>query len=307
VGVLAYGGSLPAKAEFARQMQLKYPAITGLNTAWNTSIASWSAFSNQVVTLPSSWTAACVTDLSAFLTNFAGRYFSVVNTKLKQHAPSQLYLGSRFASHPIEAVRAAAQSCDAITFNIYNRSLDTNAWAFTQTLGKPCLVGEFHFGALDRGMFSPGLVQAANQADRGQAYQEYVRSVLSLPAFVGCQWFQYYDEPLVGRFDGENYNIGFVSGADTPYGELIAAARQINAKIYTTFASPPKVSAALVTNAMVLSWPFLPADAVLESTSGLSPTATWSPAVEPASFVGAEKVATIQTTEPGRFFRLRQP
>ena len=306
-GVLAYGGSLPAKAEFARQMQLKYPAITGLNTAWNTSIASWSAFSNQVVTLPSSWTAACVTDLSAFLTNFAGRYFSVVNAKIKWYAPSQLYLGSRFASHPIEAVRAAAQSCDAITFNIYNRSLDTNAWAFTQTLGKPCLVGEFHFGALDRGMFSPGLVQAANQADRGQAYQEYVRSVLSLPAFVGCQWFQYYDEPLVGRFDGENYNIGFVSGADSPYGELITAARQINAKIYTTFASPPKVSAALVTNAMVLSWPFLPADAVLESTSGLSPTATWSPAVEPASFVGAEKVAIIQTTEPGRFFRLRQP
>ena len=306
-GVLAYGGSLPAKVEFARQMQLKYPTIDGLNTAWNTSIASWSAFSNQVVTLPSSWTAACVTDLSASLTNFAGRYFSVVNAKMKWYAPSQLYLGSRFASHPIEAVRAAAQSCDVVTFNIYSRSLDTNAWAFTSTLGKPCLVGEFHFGALDRGMFHPGLVQASNQADRGQAYQEYVRSVLSLPAFVGCQWFQYYDEPLVGRFDGENYNIGFVSGADTPYWELIEAARQINARVYTTFASPPKVSVACGTNTVLLSWPFLPADAVLESTSGLSPTSMWSQVVESASLVGAEKVAAFQTTEPGRFFRLRQP
>ena len=144
-GVLAYNGSLPAKAEFARLMQLEYPTIAGLNTAWNTSIASWSAFSNQVVTLPSSWTTACVTDLSAFLTDFAGRYFSTVNTKLKLYASSQIYLGSRFASHPIEAVRAAAQSCDVVTFNIYSRSLDTNAWAFTQTLGKPCLVGEFQF------------------------------------------------------------------------------------------------------------------------------------------------------------------
>ncbi len=307
VGVLAFGGSLPAKSEFARQMQLKYPTITGLNTAWNTSIATWSAFSNQVVTLPSSWTAACVTDMSAFLTNFAGRYFSVVNAKLKQHAPSQLYLGSRFASHPIEAVTTAAQSCDVVTFNIYRRSLDTNLWTFTRTLGKPCLVGEYHFGALDRGMFSPGLVQASNQADRGQAYQEYVRSVLSLPAFVGCQWFQYYDEPLLGRFDGENYNIGFVSGADTPYWELIAAAQQINAKIYTLFASPTTVSVATGTNTMVLNWPFLPVDAVLESTASLSSTSTWSQVTVPASLIGAEKVATLPTKEPERFFRLRLP
>ena len=123
-------------------------------------------------------------------------------------------------------------------------------------------------------MFSPGLVQASSQADRSQAYQEYVRSVLSLPAFVGCQWFQYYDEPLVGRFDGENYNIGFVSGTDTPYWELIEAAQQINAQIYTPFVLPPRVSLACGTNTALLSWPFLPADLVLETTFGLSPTST---------------------------------
>jgi len=307
VGVLSFGGSLPAKAEFAREMQLKYPTIAGLNTAWNTSVASWSAFSNQVVTLPPTWTAASVKDMSAFLTHFAGRYFSVVNAKLKQYAPSQLYLGSRFASHPIEAVTAAAQSCDVITFNIYSRSLDTNLWAFTQTLGKPCLVGEYHFGALDRGMFSPGLVQAGSQADRGQAYQEYVRSVLSLPAFIGCQWFQYYDEPLVGRFDGENYNIGFVSGADTPYWELIAAAQQINANVYRLFLSPATVSVSSGTNSLVLNWPFLPANAVLESTSTLSLTSIWSEVSASTSLVGAEKVATIPASASAGFFRLRLP
>ena len=39
-------------------------------------------------------------------------------------------------------------------------------------------------------------------------------------------------EPLTGRFDGENYNIGLVSGTDTPYGELVAAARQIQSEVY---------------------------------------------------------------------------
>jgi len=131
--------------------------------------------------------------------------------------------------------------------------------------------------------------------------------VLSLPSFVGCQWFQYYDEPLVGRFDGEDYNIGFVSGADSPYWELIEAAQQINAKVYSLFASPATVSVANGTNTLVLNWPFLPANTVLESTSNLTLTSTWSQVTESNGLVGAEKVVSIPTTEPGRFFRLRLP
>ena len=94
---------------------------------------------------------------------------------MKQFAPNQLYLGCRFASRPTEAVSVAAQYCDVVSFNIYNRSLDPNTWAFTSTLGKPCVIGEFHFGALDRGMFHPGLVRTGDQADRGRAYQEYLQ------------------------------------------------------------------------------------------------------------------------------------
>ena len=61
----------------------------------------------------------------------------------------------------------------------------------------------------------------------------------ALPAFTGCHWFEYYDEPLTGRsYDGENYNIGMVSGTDTPYGELTTAARQANTNIYTILRHP---------------------------------------------------------------------
>jgi hypothetical protein len=233
IGVLASTNALPAKAEFARLLQSQYFSITRLNAAWNTSLASWNDISNRAVTLPSPLMAACVADLGGFLTDFSSRYFTIVGANMEQFAPSQLYLGCRFASRPTEAVSVAAQYCDVISFNIYNRSLDPDTWAFTSTLGKPCVIGEFHFGALDRGMFHPGLVRTGDQADRSQAYQEYLRSVLALPAFVGCHWFQYSDEPLTGRFDGENYNIGMVSGTDTPYGELVAAARQSQIEIYS--------------------------------------------------------------------------
>jgi agarase len=64
-------------------------------------------------------------------------------------------------------------------------------------------------------------------------YRDYVGSVLDHPAFVGCHWFQYADEPLTGRtWDGENYNIGIVDVTDTPYPEMIAAAKQIHSEAY---------------------------------------------------------------------------
>jgi NADPH:quinone reductase-like Zn-dependent oxidoreductase len=232
IGVLASTNALPAKAEFARLLQSRYSSVAALNAMWNTSLASWNDISNHAITLASPLTAACAADLAGFLTDFDDRYFTIVRANTKQFAPNQLYLGCRFASRPTEAVSVAAKYCDVVSFNIYNRSLDPNTWAFTSTLGKPCVIGEFHFGALDRGMFHPGLVRTGDQADRGRAYQEYLRSVLALPAFVGCHWFQYTDEPLTGRFDGENYNIGMVSGTDTPYVELVSAARQIQSEVY---------------------------------------------------------------------------
>jgi hypothetical protein len=155
-----------------------------------------------------------------------------VRDALKRYAPNQLYLGCRFASRPWEAVKASAEFCDVVSFNIYSRDVNEEWWGFTNYLGKPCIIGEFHFGALDRGMFHTGLVAVENQEERGKAYQNYVRSVWRLPAFVGCHWFQFVDEPLTGRFDGENYNIGFLSVVDYPYWELVNAAREINSQVY---------------------------------------------------------------------------
>jgi hypothetical protein len=306
LGVLAAAGTLPSKTEFARELQAKYASIADLNSAWGTSLSSWGDISNNSVSLPSTPTAACLVDMSGFLTNFARCYFSTVSTNMKRYTPNQLYLGCRFASRPMEAVRVAAEYCDVVSFNIYARSVDSNTWAFSSTLNKPCLIGEFHFGALDRGMFSPGLVQAVNQSDRGQAYQQYLRSVMSLPAFVGCHWFQYDDEPLTGRFDGENYNIGIISGTDTPYWELISAVRQILSGIYAPFAGA-KLSASIQNNGFTLSWPFLPDGFLLETTPELSSGSPWANVTNQPALVGINKTVQVPLGSGPAFFRLHKP
>lgn len=232
IKILESDNNLPSKYEFARLLQVKYGTIDLFNTAWQVQLKSWEEFTAKPVQLPEEMTPACIADLSNLLTHFAQRYFKVVSSALKKHAPNQLYLGCRFAPRPMEVVKVSAKFCDVVSFNIYKKRVDHKEWSFTNTLGKPCMIGEFHFGALDRGMFHGGLVPVTDQHERGKAYQEYVQSVWGLPAFVGCHWFQYIDQPITGRFDGENYNIGFVSIVDYPHWEIVEAARQINFQVY---------------------------------------------------------------------------
>jgi len=94
----------------------------------------------------------------------------------------------------------------------------------------PILIGEFHFGVPERGL-APGLVQAMNQTERGVAYSYYVEHAAEHPAIIGTHWYQWIDQPVTGRRDGENYNIGWIDVTDRPYPELVAAAKATHAKL----------------------------------------------------------------------------
>ena len=96
--------------------------------------------------------------------------------------------------------------------------------SLTSILGRPVLIGEFHLGVPADGL-GAGLVQTANQAERAKGYRYYLEKAAALPCFVGAYWFQWADEPVLGRMDGENYNIGFVDVTNRPYLELVEAAK----------------------------------------------------------------------------------
>jgi hypothetical protein len=93
------------------------------------------------------------------------------------------------------------------------------------------MVTEFHIGVPANGL-GAGLVQAMDQNERGIAYRYFVEQGASLDGFVGEWWFQWRDEPVLGRMDGENYNIGFVDAADRAYPELSQAARETNKRLF---------------------------------------------------------------------------
>jgi hypothetical protein len=129
-----------------------------------------------------------------------------------------------------------------VSFNLYRESIAE--FRLPEGVDKPLVVGEFHFGALDRGMLHTGLRPVEDQAARAAAYRSYLRGALAHPQFVGTHWFQYADQATTGRGDGENYQIGFIDVCDTPYAETIAASREIGRSLYQfrMSASPHNVS-----------------------------------------------------------------
>jgi len=217
----------PAKRAFVEDLKAKYATVEKLNAAWGTGHASWEALI-RARKAPDRGKARA--DLRAFYTKAAETYFRICREECRRAAPHNLYLGCRFAWRNDRAVRAAEKHCDVISFNFY--TYDVASFRLPEGMDRPVIIGEFHFGALDRGMFHTGLRATKDQNDRARKYREYVRGALRNPLFVGAHWFQYGDQATTGRSDGENYQIGLVNVADTPYRETIEAVRDVGYAMY---------------------------------------------------------------------------
>lgn len=170
------------------------------------------------------------------------KYLDVINAAIKRHDPNHLNLGLRFGGGlPPQEMLLASKSFDVYSMNVYSTAVDAKVMEeIYRAIGRPIIVGEFHFGVPGRGL-APGLVQVRDQAERGVAYRYYVEQAAAFPAFIGSSWFQWVDQPSTGRMDGENYNIGLVDVTDRPYTELIEAMKTTHRRLHEVHAGkkPP--------------------------------------------------------------------
>ena len=216
----------PAKIEMVSRLKEKYGSIAKLNAAWKTDYSDWDALLQSQQKPPAGAKDDCV----AFTAVLTEAYFKNICDEFKTVAPNTLYLGCRFAGSTKAAVQIGAKYCDVISYNLYRHTLDD--FKLPEGVDKPVMIGEFHFGALDRGMFHPSLIEVADQAARGKAYAAYIASALRHPNFIGAHWHQFGEQPTTGRFDGENLQNGLLDVCDTPYPETIAGVREVGYRLY---------------------------------------------------------------------------
>ncbi|MDR3698732.1 MAG: hypothetical protein P4L56_03795 [Candidatus Sulfopaludibacter sp.] len=157
----------------------------------------------------------------SFIEHAFEKYVDVIAGAMRKHDPNHLNLGMRFAGDPSPAMIQASKKFDVYSLNAYDYAPNpARLQRISDATGLPMLIGEFHIGTPGRGM-APGLRQARSEAERGVAYRYYVENAAAFPAMTGTHWFQWLDEPVTGRMDGENYNIGMVDVTDIPYPGLL--------------------------------------------------------------------------------------
>jgi hypothetical protein len=166
-----------------------------------------------------------------FIISAFEKYIVMTCSAIKKYDPNHLTLGIRFGGSISDELLRTGRLFDVCSVNVYEYEPMWQLDRVSRYTGRPVLIGEFHIGVPANGL-GAGLVQARDQIERGIAYRYYVEQAASLSCFLGAYWFQWRDEPVMGRGDGENYNIGFVDVNDRPYKELAEAARATNKRLY---------------------------------------------------------------------------
>ncbi len=172
-------------------------------------------------------------DLEQFSVQMATRYFQTISEACRKVDPNHLNLGMRWAGVPPMWAVEGMKSFDVFSMNCYREHVPRDVTdRIHDLLAMPVVIGEWHFGALDVGMPASGIGHVENQTERGKAYRVYLEDAAANPNCVGVHWFTLSEQSALGRFDGENYQIGFLDVCFRPYEEMSDAAIASHEQVY---------------------------------------------------------------------------
>ncbi len=216
------------KKVFRDWLKNKYQTIETFNESWSTAFTAWDDLlkAND----KSIFSKADPDDCSKLCTIFAEASFKMVREELNTFDPDMLYLGCRFNVGCMEVAQAAGKYADVVSVNVYKYSPGVGRYGETQ---KPVLISEFHFSDLTGSNLGPGLRSAYDETQQGRLFESYMAEAVNHPMIVGAHWFQWHDQSVIGRWDGENYDIGFFDAVDKPNYSLIRAAESFGRTLYT--------------------------------------------------------------------------
>jgi hypothetical protein len=218
------------RKELARFLERRYGTDTALSKTWGIKTTFRQIAGGKWT---ERFTESAKRDLYDFSEIMVTKFFQTISDSCKRADPNHLNLGIRYQGIPPKWCVPGMKSFDVFSMNCYRSKVPYETCEeIHSTLEMPVMIGEFHFGALDVGLPSPGLVHVSNQTDRGRAYRYYVEDAAANPYCVGVHYFTLYDQSALGRFDGENYNIGFLDICHHPYEKMVSSAQKCHTNLY---------------------------------------------------------------------------
>jgi hypothetical protein len=240
--LLAHAAPLHSKTRLIEFLRERYADnIHALSGAWHKAFASFDDFL-QPLEHAAALSDAAAHDLQEFTKVLVREFLRVPSLACRAVDANHLNLGIRWAWVASEAFYEGAEFLDVFSINCYAlQPSPEEIRRHSQKTGKPIMIGEFHAGALDVGLPSTGLRGMANQEERGHFYSWYIEHGAAIPELVGAHYFQWMDQPALGRFDGEACNIGLIDTCFKPHTAMLESARRTHERLYEVAAGaiPP--------------------------------------------------------------------
>jgi hypothetical protein len=222
---------LVSKERLIAHFQEKYGNDIGvLNQKWDTNFSAFAAL--RGLGPKTEFSQNALTALDEFSSLLIEEYIKVPALALKAVAPNHLNLGIRWAWISAPSLYAGSQYVDAFSINSYTYSCCDDVDEIFRHTGKPVMIGEYHFGSTDRGLPATGIKSGKNQQQRAAAIRYYLETAAANPHCVGVHYFQLYDQPILGRPDGENYQIGLLDVCSMEHKEVADVYRQSHTDLY---------------------------------------------------------------------------
>jgi hypothetical protein len=229
-----------SKIKLVQFMRGRYITTDALNAVWGTSYDDFNSLMQPIDT--TLLTDKAQSDLWDFSAEMIREYIKVPSLAIRKNDTNHLNLGIRYAWLSSKVLISGSEYFDVFSFNCYFMDPADSIERILQTIisadetlrktGKPLMIGEFHFGALDRGLDATGIRGVTTQAERGKAYRHYIHSAAAHPCCIGAHYFTLNDQGYLGRFDGENYQIGLVDVCNRPYDEFVSGIITANDELY---------------------------------------------------------------------------
>jgi hypothetical protein len=228
---------------FIEGLKEKYQTIASLNAAWSTAFASWERLAAEQVNAHfPGMSEAGIADCDDFLERYCDRYFSHVREGIQRAVPGALFWGCRYLALPPRAavLRGSARHMDVVSINWYlwHKQQPEDAETFLGNWhelcgGRPLAMTEWSFEVTDERLLA-GRVFVHDEKRRAELAERYMHACFKLPFVVGLHWFQWPDQPIVGRSrrNGERAAFGVVDVADQPHQELVEAFARCGREMY---------------------------------------------------------------------------
>ncbi len=221
---------LESKKELIKFLKNKYTTVDAFNKAWEFDISEFDELFSPVDenTITS---AGAKADLEEFRQIMISAYNRIPVEAVKVYAPNNMCLGMRYP-HVKEGSFAGSEFYDSFSFNCYSRHPADMFEIANKCTKTPFMVGEWHYGSYDTTHLCSALVSCKDETERGKACSNYIKTAFSNYQLVGAHYFEYNDQPYLGRFDGEAMPHGLISVTNRPYSKCLEYFAKANRSLY---------------------------------------------------------------------------